>query len=91
MIYNWKNDPRCEEEYIKYIDYALSLKTEKGFRACIISLRNKIQAYEDEVHNSAPLVDSYQKSSLQLLRNLIGHVETSNIRVDTNKENLSEI
>jgi len=70
-----------DEDMFKWIDHTLSLKTELGIRNSLKKLRQKI--IDDKAKRAivTEQVMTYQRSSLELLRNLVDFNSISNMKV----------
>jgi hypothetical protein len=69
-----------DEDMFKWIDHTLSLKTELGVRNSLKKLRQKI--IDDKAKRAivTEQVMNYQRSGLELLRNLCGHGHLEKMR-----------
>jgi len=71
----------CEQDYIKWIDKALRLKTEKGFKLSMIRLQDAMKKYVTEVDGACNMVESYHQSSLSYLLHLHSGQDLKNIEI----------
>jgi len=64
----------CDDEVFKWLEHALSLKTERGLRNSIARLRDAIIDEEIELHNQVKPVMTYQQAELKWLNNTMAAV-----------------
>ena len=66
----------CDDEVFKWLEHALTLKTERGIRSSIARLRDAIIDYEIECKKYENYAKTYQKATLEFLMNTMNVSES---------------